>query len=566
MAEKQTPGGIVHTYLGYDPVQFPSPRSGPPDVASAAMDHLLYYGGTRKFTEEELANAVDIDPSMIQGLGPSIEALRQLLLERKRKILETYETGQALVLAGKQFRLASQTFTPPLPIQDDYFRAVDEEQLRDLEDLYYDLPRGKADLRGSLMGVVARLAEKYQVERLAANYKFTGREGMDVPKALEIKEELETIDELLKQLEEAAKNAKLARIDMEALQRFINEADLAELRALQQQVQNYLEEMARQQGLDAGKDQFQITPKAYRLFQNRLLQEIFQDLQASRSGRHPNAVPGEGAVETSHTKEYEFGDSIAQMDIPSTMINALLRHGQQRPVRISTDDIVIHRTQVTPKAATAVLLDMSGSMRYGDMYYNVKRMGMALEGLIRKEYPGDYLQFIEMFTFAKPCKIADLPYLLPKPVSIYDPIVRMKADMSDPGILETQIPQHFTNIQHALRLGRQFLCNQPTNNRQMFLITDGLPTAHFEENILYLMYPPSERTESATMREALKCAKEGITINLFLIQSWSQSEEDVRFAHRMASATKGRVIFCSGNDLDRFVLWDYIQHKKSIIN
>ena len=41
---------------------------------------------------------------------------------------------------------------------------------------------------------------------------------------------------------------------------------------------------------------------------------------------------------------------------------------------------------------------MSGSMRYNGLYVNVKRMGLALEGLIRREYPGDWLQFIEVAT------------------------------------------------------------------------------------------------------------------------------------------------------------------------
>jgi uncharacterized protein with von Willebrand factor type A (vWA) domain len=277
-------------------------------------------------------------------------------------------------------------------------------------------------------------------------------------------------------------------------------------------------------------------------------------------------VTGEGAVETQRTKPYEFGDSVTQMDIPGTMVNALLRQGPGVPVRLKPDDIIIHKTKVTPKAATCVLLDMSGSMRYGEMYVNVKRMGLALDGLIRSEYPGDYLQFVEMFTFAKPRHISEVPGLMPKPVTLYNPVVRLKADMSDPEISELQLPPHFTNIQHAMQLGRKFLANQNTPNRQLVLITDGLPTAHFEGSVLYLLYPPDPRTEEATMREARLCAKEGITINIFLLQSWNQSEEDVRFAYRMAEATKGRVIFTAGRDLDRFVVWDYVKRKKSIVS
>lgn len=67
-------------------------------------------------------------------------------------------------------------------------------------------------------------------------------------------------------------------------------------------------------------------------------------------------------------------------------------------------------------------MDMSGSMRYDGQYINVKRMGLALDGLIRSEYPGDYIHFIEMYTFAKPCRSGQIIDLLPKPVTIHDPI------------------------------------------------------------------------------------------------------------------------------------------------
>jgi uncharacterized protein with von Willebrand factor type A (vWA) domain len=84
--------------------------------------------------------------------------------------------------------------------------------------------------------------------------------------------------------------------------------------------------------------------------------------------------------------------------------------------------------------------------------------------------------------------------------------------------------------------------------------------------MLYMLYPPHPKTEEATLREAQLCAKEGITINIFLLQSWNQSEEDVRFAYRMCEMTQGRVIFTAGRDLDRFVVWDYIKRRKSIIS
>ena len=270
-------------------------------------------------------------------------------------------------------------------------------------------------------------------------------------------------------------------------------------------------------------------------------------------------------MELPQTKPYEFGDSVSQMDIPQSLINAMLRQGDERPLRLQPDDIVVHKTRNTPKCATAVIMDMSGSMRYDGQYINVKRMALALDGLIRSEYPGDTAAFIELASFARRCHPGEIIDLLPKPVTVYDPVVRLCADMSKADMSELIVPPHFTNIQHALQMSRRLLAAQDTPNRQVILITDGLPTAHFEEHMLYLLYPPDPRTESATMSEGLLCQQEGITINIFLVPSWSQSEEDIRFAHRLAETTAGRVFFTAGSDLDRYVVWDYIKQRREII-
>jgi uncharacterized protein with von Willebrand factor type A (vWA) domain len=563
----QTPGGIVHTYQRYDPANFPSPSAPPPDLVSPLFNQMLEFGDADEFTEEQLANAIRLDASQIAGLGPSINKLKEALLERKRKILATYETRAAQKGAADAFAREARKVTPPADLRNDFRRAVKNEQLYELEELYF---RAKSDTSPFALGVVlvsARLGEKYQVEELAAKYEFTGREKMDVPKALEVKAELEEIDKLLKQLDEAKKTAQLAIIDMDELEKFAEPGDIEALKAMQQQVEDYIREQAERQGLerDAG-GKYRLTPKAMRLFQSKVLTRIFSQLKASRTGRHPDAVMGEGAVESPKTKPYEFGDSVSQMDIPASMVNALLRAGPGVPVRMKPEDIQIHRTRVTPKAATCVLLDMSGSMRYDGLYANVKRMGLALDGLIRSEYPGDFLQFVEMYTFAKPRHLSEVAGLMPKPVTIFNPVVRLKADMSNPDVNEMAIPHHFTNIQHALQTARRYLTNQDTPNRQVVLITDGLPTAHFEGSTLFMLYPPDPRTEQATMREALLCARDNITINIFLLSSWNQSREDVQFAYKMAESTKGRVIFTAGRDLDRYVIWDYIQRRKQIVS
>lgn len=558
-------GGVIHTYQRYDPKNIPSPNAPPPDLLSGAFNHLLAYGSLRELTDEELARAVKLDPSQIAGLGPSLEALMEMLRERKRKILETYETGKVKQEAAEQYKQFGRQMKPPRDMADRFDRAFREEQLYDLERLWYRVGNERNQFARQLVQLVDRLGNKYQIDELASKYEFTGHTPMTIPQALEIKEELETIDRLLKQLEEAAKTAQIGVIDMEELAEFAEPGDLDRLRELGRQIEDYIRHMAEQQGLEKTSRGYQLTPKAYRLFQGRLLERIFANIEAARTGRHQGPIVGEGAVEMQQTKEYEFGDSIANMDIPGSMVNAMIRGGAQLPIRMQPEDIQIHRTRNTPKCATVVLMDMSGSMRYDGLYINVKRMGLALEGLIRREYPGDYLQFIEIATFAKPRHVSELAGLLPKPVTIYDPVVRLRADMSDPKMSEFDVPPHFTNIQHGLQQARQFLAAQDTPNRQVILITDGLPTAHFEEQFLYLLYPPHQKTEEATMREGMCCRREGITINIFLLPSWSQSSEDVQFAYRLAESTSGRVFFTAGKDLDRYVVWDYLNHRREIV-
>ncbi len=560
-------GGIIHGYQKYDPTSFPPPTQPPPDLVTPAFEQALMYGDYRELTEEELARAVQIDPSQISGLGPSLEMLRAMLEERKRKILETYETDSVLKKSHRAFRTSSKHLRVPPKMQKLYRQAILQEQPFMIERLWYAADDDHGELARGLLQVGERMSDKHNIEELATRYEFIGIESMSIPQALEIKEELEQIDELLKQLEEAAKSAQIGIIDMEALSEFAEPGDIDQLEEMRRQVENLLREQAERQGLEKNPDGggFRLTPQAYKIFQGRLLERIFSQLAPSRTGRHFGDIVGEGAVELQQTKAYEFGDSVANLDLPQTVINALLRQGDERPLRLHGDDIVVHKTRNHPKCATCVIMDMSGSMRYDGQYINVKRMALALQGLIQSEYPGDFLRFIEMYTFAKLRSYGEIISLMPKPVTIHDPWVRLKADMSDEAISEHEIHPHFTNIQHSLQLARQNLATADTPNRQIILITDGLPTAHFDGEWLYMLYPPDPMTEQATLREAALCHRAGITINIFLVPSWSQNEEDIKFAYRVARSTQGRVFFTSGRDLDRFVVWDYLENRRDII-
>src|SRR5437660_1983519 len=174
-------GGVIHTYQKYDPVEFPSPTAPPPDVVSPAFEHLLHYGSMRHLTEEELARAVHLDPTQIRGLGPSLEALMEMLRQRKKKILETYETERVQNEARQNYLEQAQRTKPPAKIVRQFAEAVKDEQLADLEKLWYRSGDERGEFARQLLHLAERLGEKYQVDELASKFDFTGMKPMTVP-------------------------------------------------------------------------------------------------------------------------------------------------------------------------------------------------------------------------------------------------------------------------------------------------------------------------------------------------------------------------------------------------
>ena len=98
-----------------------------------------------------------------------------------------------------------------------------------------------------------------------------------------------------------------------------------------------------------------------------------------------------------------------------------------------------------------------------------------------------------------PADLEDLTLAMPKPVTVYDYQVRLKVPMN---LLE-KAPQHFTNLHMGLQLARRILRKRTSENKQIFIITDGQPTAHVEGDFVHLLYPPDPKSTVATLKEAV---------------------------------------------------------------
>ncbi|MEX0726815.1 MAG: VWA domain-containing protein [Planctomycetaceae bacterium] len=303
-----------------------------------------------------------------------------------------------------------------------------------------------------------------------------------------------------------------------------------------------------------------VTPRGVRRVETKALEELLNVNNRDAVGRHETEHRGAGQTMHDEWKQYEYGDSLSQLNLHETLKNALLRKGGKPPIEISEEDLVLYDTQYQTACATVVLLDMSGSMgRYGK-YGQAKKIAMALQALIRAKYPSDFLQVVGFYTYATPLNERQLLKSAPKPVSIYDPRVRLRIPLDRPPGF---VPEHFTNLHAGLQVARRILGRQPFQNRQILIITDGEPTAHVEGRDVMLIYPPAEITAQVTLREAKRIAHEGVHVASFaLIEDYFYLDL-VNFVEELARVTGGISATCNAENMAQMVLSSYIKGRRT---
>lgn len=309
-----------------------------------------------------------------------------------------------------------------------------------------------------------------------------------------------------------------------------------------------------------GEGKWQVSPKGIRRIQQNALTDLFQTFQRDAVGKHDTPQKGEGSVRLEDSRPYVYGDSLANLDLHETLKNAMIRQGGGLPIRLKSEDYVVHETEYQTRCATVVLIDMSGSMgRYGK-YAMTKKVALALQAMVRAQYSQDTLQMVGFYTYANVMTERQLLGSAPKPVSLFDSRVHIRFDIDNP---PKRVPQHFTNIHAGLRLARNMLTRQGAQNKQIIVITDGEPTAHIEGRDVVLIYPPSEKTAAHTLTEVRRCAAAGIRVSSFaLIEDYFYLGL-VNFVEEMARVSQGVAAYCSADDLGKYVFDSFVGGRRS---
>ncbi|MDP9298141.1 MAG: hypothetical protein M3O98_05670 [Actinomycetota bacterium] len=403
----------------------------------------------------------------------------------------------------------------------------------------------RAELQELAEQIMQDMDLAFEVDRLGANLASAfpdlpwgeqafgeGDQGMPLSATVDAMERLHDFEDLDRAMRGDYPGASLDDVDEEALRRTLGEPAVRDLRRLRE-----IERALEQAGLvQRRKGRLEVTPRGARKMGERALTRVFERLQRDREGTHDARDPGGVAEPTGATRPWRFGDQ-GTLAVQRTVFNAVTRAGGTRPgqaVSLDPEDFEMVEAEQRTETATALLLDLSFSMPLRGHLVHAKKMALALHALIEGRFPHDKLYLIGFSDYARRLKPQDL---------------------ASPGIERT----YGTNMQHAFLLAGRLLAQHPRSARQVIMVTDGEPTAHLEGDHAYFAWPPEPETIRLTLAEALRLARSGVTLNVFMLED---SEGLTRFMERLARMTSGRVFLMDDERLGEFVVRDFVARRE----
>jgi uncharacterized protein with von Willebrand factor type A (vWA) domain len=502
---------------------------------------------TEKLRRQTLDRFVEGLSKAIQGTTPEdLQANRDMVRDLNSLLEERLEGREPSQSDVDDFLANHGRFFPGARTLDDIVAQL-TERMAAMQSLLRSMsPQQRAELQSMMDALLRDDRLRWDLARLASNmdqlmpdglgegYEFSGDEPLGLEPALDQIGRLQALDSLEDALGDVEGPGGLADLDRDQVRELLGDESARDLAAL--------DELARQLE-EAGYlthrgEKLELTPRGSRRIGQKVLDDLFARLSRDAFGGHRIDRAGRGGEREESTKPYEFGDPF-HLDIRGTIENALrrpenapgagLRSG--RGVNLSAADFEVFRTEQLTRTSTVLLVDMSRSMLLRGCFLAAKKVAVALDTLIRTQFPHDDLSVIGFAYYARELRSESL------------------AELTWHGY------EYGTNLQHGLMLARQILARQRGGTRQIVVITDGEPTAHFENGQVEFSYPPTRRTIQETLREVQRCTRDGITINTFMLERSRALAEFVALITRM---NRGRAFYATPEHLGEYVLVDFV--------
>jgi uncharacterized protein with von Willebrand factor type A (vWA) domain len=494
-----------------------------------------------KLREQLTQQMVDQMSGAMQNMTPEDIARMKDMMASLNEMIERQQAGE-----DPQFEQFMEQFGDFFPENPQNLEELLQQMAQRMAAMQAMLNSMSPEQRAQLQQLSDQLLEdmdlRWQMDQLGQNlrgmfpsmnwnqsYEFEGQEGMGMGQAMQTMQELGDLDQLENLLRNATSPGALAEADMDKVRDLMGDDAARSLERLAE-----LTKMLQDAGLIEQKEgRLELTPKGLRKIGSNALRDLFDKLAKDKVGQHQMDRFGQGHERTYETKQYEYGDPF-NLDLQRTIRNAVRRNGAETPVRLSPDDFEIERTEHTTKSSTVLMLDLSLSMPMRDNFLPAKKVTMALHSLITSQFPRDYMGIVGFSETARILTAQQLPEVS------WDFV-------------------YGTNMQHGFVLARQLLSKQ-TGNKQIIMITDGEPTAHITpRGDVFFNYPPVQETVEATLREVVRCTRDNIRINTFMLDANSYLKS---FIEKLTSINRGRAFFTTPETLGDYVLVDFIEHKK----
>jgi len=478
-----------------------------------------------------------------------MEELRNELREQLRSLYDQYSMDEAMddvdsrldeILEREEETVRAQHGYESAAMNDFLERrhreaARTSERIEALRDYAFrDEPAGEdfAELLAELDAM--KDLEKFLEER---GGQFRGDESADYETAQALRQQVEAIEEMMQQLA----SGNLEGISSEQLGELLGDQAAQSLILIRD-----LESEMRREGLVRGREgELELTPRAIRQMGASALADVYNMLKRDRAGDHDSSERGIALPRPDETRPWEYGDSL-DLDIVRTVMNAVGRRvagGDSRgsaKVALEVEDFEVRETDCDTQTTTILLLDLSWSMSWAGRFPAAKKVAIALDHLVRTRYPRDHFAVVGFSTRAREIQARELPEVC--------------WDMGDP----------FTNLQQGLMVAEDLIRKKPSASPQILVITDGQPTAYFDDGQLRVEWPNglggvSPHAVAATLAQVRRITRQGVTINTFMLDD---APELVGFVERMTQINHGRAFYTAPSQIGSFMMVDYVSQRR----
>jgi len=270
------------------------------------------------------------------------------------------------------------------------------------------------------------------------------------------------------------------------------------------------------------------------------LDEIFGGLQKSAAGFHSVQNAGQGTERLTETRPYQFGDDPMSIDSIRSLRNAMKHSDPDDAIVMTEEDLEVFETEHNSSCATVVMIDISHSMvLYGeDRITPAKKVALALTELVLTKYPKDSIDVVLFGDEAVEVPISEIAYV--------------------------KVGPYHTNTKAGLELAQRILRRRKHNNKQIFMITDGKPSALTEGGMLYTnSFGLDMKIVNRTLEEADRCRRAGIPITTFMLATDPML---VNFVEQLSKINRGRAFYSSPDRLGEYILADYIRNRRKFVH